>query len=92
MISAIISHMTSLLTITYKGQMTLSKAILSALGIGAGDKVVVRVIGKRAVLEPMGKGILDIAGTLPKFKVPKGKTVDDLIHETQEAYAGKILR
>lgn len=27
------------------------------------------------------RGLLDIAGTLPKFHIPKGKTVDDLIHD-----------
>lgn len=40
-----------------------------------------KAFDKKAVLKPLGRGILDIMGTLPKFKIPKGKTVDDLINE-----------
>lgn len=74
--------MTALMTITDKGQITLSKAILHALGLSVGDKIAVKVEKKKAILKPLGKGILDIAGTLPKFVIPKGKTIDDLINET----------
>ena len=76
--------MTTVLTITDKGQVTLSKAILKALGISRGDKIAVKVKGKRAVIEPVGRGILDLTGSLPKVTVPKGKTVDDLIHKGRE--------
>ncbi len=73
--------MTTLMTITDKGQVTFSKALLSALGLSVGDKIAVEVENKKAVLKPLGRGILDIAGTLPKFTIPKGKTLDDLINE-----------
>lgn len=73
--------MTTLMTITDKGQVTLSKAVLAALGLSVGDKIAVKVENKKAVLRPMGRGILDIMGTLPKFAIPKGKTLDDLINE-----------
>ncbi len=75
--------MTTLMTITGKGQVTLSKAILAALGLSIGDKIAVKVKvqDKTAVLKPLGRGILDIMGTLPKFTIPKGKTLDDLINE-----------
>ncbi len=38
------------------------------------------------------RGILDIAGTLPKFTIPKGKTLDDLINEAAEKSIGKEIR
>lgn len=84
--------MTTLLTITSKGQITLSKAVMAALGVSVGQKVAVSVINKKATLQPMGRGILDIAGTLGKFKIPKGKTLDDLINEAHEEGIGHDLR
>lgn len=76
--------MTSLLTITSKGQITLSQAVLRAMRIGVGDKVAVRVRNSQAVLEPVGKGILSIAGSLGSFRIPKGKRLDDVLHEARE--------
>lgn len=73
--------MTTLMTITDKGQVTLSKAVLKALGLSVGDKIALKVQDKKAVIKPLGRGILDIAGILPKFVIPKGKTIDDLIDE-----------
>lgn len=84
--------MTTLMTITDKGQVTLSKAILAALGLSVGDKIAVKVENKKALLQPLGRGILDIMGTLPKFKIPKGKTIDDLIHEAREEAVEKEIR
>lgn len=86
--------MTTLMTITDKGQVTLSKALLTALGLSVGDKIAVKVkaLDKTAVLKPLGRGILDIMGTLPKFTIPKGKTIDDLIHEAREEAVEKEIR
>lgn len=42
---------------------------------------VLKVNKKTVSVKPTGRGILDIVGKLPPFKIPKGKTVDDLIHE-----------
>lgn len=73
--------MMTLMTITDKGQVTLSKTILAALGLSVGDRIAVKVENRKALLQPLGRGILDIVGTLPKFTIPKGKTIDDLINE-----------
>jgi len=85
--------MITLLTITHKGQVTLSKKILGALDLAPGDKIMVRVTdNKEAILEPAGRGILDLVGKLGKIRIPKGKTVDGLIHEAREALTDEEIR
>ena len=69
------------MTITSKGQVTIPKSMLSALKIDKGDRVVAKLAGKKMIVEPAGRGILDFAGKFPKFKIPKSKTLDDLINE-----------
>ena len=73
--------MATIITVTSKGQVTLPKKIRETLGIKKGDRIIARTKGKKITLEPAGGGILDFAGKLGKLKVPKGKTIDDLIHE-----------
>ena len=41
--------------VTSKGQVTLPKAVRDALGIEAGDEIIFRVEGPRAVLAPYGR-------------------------------------
>lgn len=48
---------------TSKGQVTVPKAVRDALGIGAGDDVVFRVEGNRAVLART-PDFLDLAGSI----------------------------
>lgn len=84
--------MMKLLTVTSKGQITLSQKLMKELGITVGDKLAVTVTKNHAILEPAGRGILDIAGTGGTFKIPKGKTLDDLINEAHEEGIGRDLR
>jgi AbrB family looped-hinge helix DNA binding protein len=72
--------------VTSKGQVTVPKAVRDALGIKAGDEVVFRVEGKRAVLART-PNLLDLAGT---FSVPAAKrnvAWDDVIRRTRTARA-----
>lgn len=78
--------MTTVLTVTSKGQITLSQMLLQALRLKTGDKISVRLSGGTAVLEPIGQGILSVAGSLGRLKVPKGKDVDDMIKEAREEH------
>jgi AbrB family looped-hinge helix DNA binding protein len=69
-----------------KGQITVPKAVRDALGIGAGDSVVFRVEGNRAVLART-PDFLSLAGT---FKVPtaqRNAAWDDVIRTTRSARA-----
>ena len=50
-------------TVTSKGQVTLPKAVRDALGIAAGDRVLFRVEGERAVLARIPH-FLDLAATI----------------------------
>lgn len=54
---------------------------METLGIEKGDILIARKLGKKVILEPKGRGILDMAGKFGKLDIPKGKTVGDLIEE-----------
>jgi antitoxin PrlF len=72
--------------ITSKGQVTVPKAVREALGIQAGDEVVFRVEGHRAVLAKT-PDFLALAGTV---KVPAAKRSvawDEVIRRTRTARA-----
>lgn len=72
--------------VTSKGQVTLPKAVRDALGITAGDAVVFRVEGNRAVLART-PDFLTLAGTI---KVPAAKqntAWDDVVRRTRAARA-----
>ncbi len=84
--------MMTTLTVTHKGQITLSKAIRKALGITPGDKVAVQVSQKQVLIRPVGKGILDLAGSLGEMKAPKDKTIDEMIDESAGEEIEKEIR
>lgn len=84
--------MFAIMTVTSKGQVTFPKKIRETLGVEKGDKIVAKIEDNKVVLEPAGKGILEFAGKFPPFKIPKGKTVDDLIHEATIEYGAPDIR
>ena len=68
--------------ITSKGQVTVPKAVRQALGIRAGDEVVFRVDGNRAVMARTAD-FLELAGT---FSVPAAKrnvAWDEILRRTR---------
>src|SRR5213593_1891066 len=72
--------------ITSKGQVTVPKAVRDALGIKAGDEVVFRVEGNRAVLART-PDFLSLAGAV---KVPAAKrnvAWDEVLRRTRTARA-----
>ncbi len=84
--------MQTIVSITAKRQATFPKKLLDTLGAKPGDRLIARIEDKKVVLEPVGRGILDIAGTLPKFKISKGKTVENLINEARDEIFRKTVR
>ena len=80
-----------MMTVTSKGQVTLPVALRQALKINSGDRLVVRIKKGAALLEPAGRGILDIVGKMGKLRIPRGKTVDDLIHEATLDMTNHVL-
>ena|SRR3989344_1131644 len=86
------TYMTTMLTVTDKGQITLSKTLLEALGVEKGGKIALKVRENKVIIEPVGGGILDLTSILGELKIPKGKTADDLIEESKEEALGKDLR
>ena len=83
--------MNAIMTITSKGQVTLPKHLIVALKFGVVDRLVGSVENGKLVAEPAGMGILDFVGKFGKINIPKGKTVDDLIHEAVLENASKTL-
>ena len=84
--------MMTTLTVTHKGQITLSKAIRKALGITPGDKVAVQIADKQALIRSLGRVILDLAVTLGTLKLPINISIDDVIDETAGEEIEKEIR
>lgn len=80
------------MTVTSKGQVTFPKRLLDTLGVKKGDRLLAKLETGSIVIQPAGKGILEFAGKLPRFRIPQGKTIDDLIDQAREEYFGKSLR
>ena len=79
------------MTITSKNQVTLPQSLLQLLQVSQGDKIMAKVDQGKVIVEPVGGGILDLAGRMPPLKLPKGKTVDQLIAEARDAHLTPLL-
>lgn len=71
---------------TSKGQITVPKAVRDALGLEAGDDVVFRIEGHRAVLART-PDFLDLAGTIAVPAGKRGAAWDDVVAETRRSRA-----
>ncbi|HEX6254960.1 MAG TPA: AbrB/MazE/SpoVT family DNA-binding domain-containing protein [Euzebyales bacterium] len=69
-----------------KGQVTVPKAVRDALGIKAGDEVVFRVEGNRAVLART-PAFLELAGTVAVPAAKRNTAWDDVLRRTRAARA-----
>lgn len=69
-------------TMTSKGQVTVPKAVREALGLKAGDAVLFRVEGDRAVLART-PNLLDLAGTVSVPAEKRGARWDEVVRETR---------
>jgi AbrB family looped-hinge helix DNA binding protein len=67
--------------VTAKGQVTIPKAVRDALGIQAGDALVFRVEGQRAVMAPTGD-LLELAGSVTVPAGRRGTSWDDVRRHT----------
>lgn len=65
-----------------KGQITVPKAVRDALGIHAGDDVVFRVEGDRAVLARTPE-FLSLAGSFPVPAAKRNVAWDDVVGRTR---------
>lgn len=72
--------------VTSKGQVTVPKAVRDALGIQAGDEVVFRVDGHRAVLART-PGFLTLAATVQVPAAKRSVAWDEVIRRTRAARA-----
>lgn len=68
--------------LTSKGQVTVPKVVRDALGLTAGDDVVFRVEGDRAVLART-PDFLDLAGTIRVPASKRNAAWDDVLRRTR---------
>lgn len=71
---------------TSKGQVTVPKVVRDALGIEAGDEVVFRVEGRRAVLART-PDFLDLAGSITVPAAKRNVAWDEVIRRTRSSRA-----
>ncbi len=74
--------------VTSKGQVTVPKAVREALGVNAGDALIFRIEGNRAVIART-PDFLELAG---KLRIPASKknvAWDDVIKSTRANRAAK---
>ena len=86
-----ICGMTRILTITAKGQVTIAKAFLDALGARPGDKLAADVLPSGTLeLRPVraGAGIDDFIGCLADPGAP-ARSLDEIREATERAWAGE---
>ena len=76
-------------TVAERGQITLPKAVRDALGLTKGTLLKVELDGSRIILR---KNVDDaISRARGKFKLPAGKTTDDVMRELRGRAAGDPL-
>lgn len=69
-------------TVTSKGQVTIPKAVRDALGIRAGDELIFRVEGDRALLART-PDLLALAGTIRVPAAKRNAIWDNVIRRTR---------
>ena len=74
--------------VTSKGQITVPKAVRDALGIEAGDEVLFRVEGQRAVLARTAR-FLDLAGSVRVPAAKRNLAWDEVVRRTRADRAGR---
>ncbi len=72
--------------VTSKGQVTVPKVVRDALGIEAGDKVVFRVEGNRAVLART-PDFLELAGSITVPAAKRNVAWDEVVRRTRSTRA-----
>ena len=74
--------------VTSKGQVTIPKSVRDGLGIGAGDHLVFRLEGDRAVIARTDD-LLDLAGSVPVPAGKRGTAWTDVVRSTRADRAGR---
>ena len=72
-----------------KGQITVPKAVLDALGLGEGDEIMFHVEGDRAILARI-PDFLSLAGSVTVPAARRNATWDDVIRHTRAVRARSI--
>jgi AbrB family looped-hinge helix DNA binding protein len=74
--------------VTSKGQVTVPKAVRDALGIAAGDEIVFRVEGNRAIVART-PDFLSLAGSVSVPAATRGAAWGDVVRKARTGRAAK---
>ena len=74
--------------VTSKGQVTVPKSVRDALGIDAGDELVFRVEGDRAVIARTSD-FLELAGSIPVPAAKRNTAWDEVLRQTRAKRASR---
>lgn len=80
--------MPTLVTITSQGQMTIPAKFRRKLGLDESKKAVVAIEDNKLIVEPIPE-LLSLEGSL-QHKAKKGKKIEEIIKEEEEAIADAI--
>ena len=69
-----------------KGQITIPRAVREALAIGAGDEILFRVEGDRAIIART-PDLLQLAGSVSVPAAKRGTAWDEVLRETRRGRA-----
>ena len=69
-----------------KGQITIPRAVREALAIGAGDEILFRVEGDRAIIART-PDLLQLAGSVSVPAAKRGTAWDEVLRETRRSRA-----
>ena len=69
-----------------KGQITIPRAVREALAIGAGDEILFRVEGDRAIIART-PDLLQLAGSVSVPAAKRGTAWDEVLRETRRTRA-----
>ena len=69
-----------------KGQITIPRAVREALAIGAGDEILFRVEGDRAIIART-PDLLQLAGSVSVPAPKRGSAWDEVLRETRRLFA-----
>ncbi len=75
--------------LTSKGQVTVPKAVRDALGVAAGDELLFRVEGDRAIVARTAD-FLSLAGSVAVPAAKRNASWDEVIRRTRTARASRV--
>jgi len=79
-------------TLTRKNQTTIPKAVVNALGLAPASQLVYEIEGDRVVLTAKSATFAGLAGTFPRKRAPKARTLEEIEKSIRRGAARRFRR